>query len=236
MLPAQPAPTPSGRDSRRRADDLSCFLIQNRDVRIRGNARWWLCGSLVPPSLSGLLCCRASIIVYAQLSCKYFFYKYSKASVCRKPCCVFLPMWRWLLIMCLLVCSAVAIHGLLAVALRKVVQLLAYPSRIFRAVHHWSFSHSSNACHAPSHPSATPTKHPASFAASRYASCPGCHVDWVWSRRFISTMNAGEPGMIMSDAPGDSPMALSLASCWNCPPRRLPSFFGWTAKRPQVSG
>src|SRR5690606_4715701 len=29
---------------------------------------------MVPPSLSGLLCCRASIIVYARLSCKYFFY------------------------------------------------------------------------------------------------------------------------------------------------------------------
>src|SRR5690554_6490474 len=82
---------------------------------------------MVPPGLSGLLCCRASIIVYAQLSCKYFFNKYSKASVCRKPCCVFLPMWCWLLIMCLLVCSTVAIHGLLPIALWQGVQLIAYP-------------------------------------------------------------------------------------------------------------
>src|SRR5690554_4410546 len=73
MLPAQPAPTPSGRGNRRRADDLSCFRIQNRDVRIRGNARWWLCGSWCSPGLSGVLCCRASIIVYSVTVCKYFF-------------------------------------------------------------------------------------------------------------------------------------------------------------------
>src|SRR5690554_6590853 len=86
------------------------------------------------------------------LSCKYyylfgdglqvFFYKYSKASICRESRRVFLPMQRGLSVVGLLVCSAVAIHGLLAVALRKVVQLLAYPPCIIRAVHHWSFSHS----------------------------------------------------------------------------------------------
>src|SRR5690606_41927231 len=73
MPPAQPEPTQSGRGSRRRAGCPSCFLIQSHGERIRGNARWWCC-SLVPPSLSGLLCCRASIIVYSVMACKCFFY------------------------------------------------------------------------------------------------------------------------------------------------------------------
>src|SRR5690554_2756787 len=135
MPPAQPEPTQSGRGSRRRAGCPSCFLIQSHGERIRGNARWW-CDSLVPPSLSGLLCCRASIIVYVRLSCKYFFNKYSKASVCCESRRVFLPMRRGFSVVSLLVCGAVAIHGLLPIALRQTVQLLAYPPCIIWAVHH----------------------------------------------------------------------------------------------------
>src|SRR5690554_6257835 len=90
----------------------------------------WFIGSSQPfrPSL---LSCKHYCLFGAGL--QVFFYKYSKASVCRKPCCVFLPMWCWLLIMCLLVCSAVAIHGLLPIALWQGVQLLAYPSGIILA-------------------------------------------------------------------------------------------------------
>src|SRR5699024_10471279 len=68
---------------------------------------------------------------------------------------------------------------------------------------HWArlATHSLRASIAASAPSATQTNAPALCAASRYSSCPFCHLLLVWSRRLISQTKERPAGIITSDAP-----------------------------------